>query len=205
MEASRSTVASGVPGERNEPSFEALVPGPLDFGLPPRMRSEVVGISSALSCLLKSRLVTPSKREVAGWSLVSFTPSGRVDGSRVSLESSEGLGIGGWVSATPSSRVVGSGKVSFRCTPSSVGKGSWGGGGRVEKIFSPAGGRGRGRGRGRATVGGWTMARVVGRRSIEAMLGQQHERCRHSGRSPKVLRLSRRMRRRDRKGAGSQG
>ena len=35
-------------------------------------------------------------------------------------------------------------------------------------------------------VGGWTMARVVGRRSIETMLGQQHERCRHSGRSPKV-------------------
>ena len=54
-------------------------------------------------------------------------------------------------------------------------------------------------------VGGWTMARVVGRRSIETMLGQQHERCRHSGRSPKVRRLSRRMRRRDRKGAGSQG
>ena len=128
MGASRgSLVASGVPGERNVPSVEALVPGPLDFGLPPRTRSEVVGIwsalscllksvgiSSALSCLLKSRLVTPSKREVAGWSLVSFTPSGRVDGSRASrasLESSGGLGISGWVSATPSSRAVGGVKV----------------------------------------------------------------------------------------------
>ena len=180
------------------PRVETRIPVTLDFGLPPRTRSKVVGISSALSCLLKSRLVTPSKREVAVWSLVSSTPSGRVDGSRVLLESSGGLGIGGWVLATPSSRVVGGVKVSVRGTPSSVGKGSWGGGGWEEKKFSPAGVRGR------ATVGGWTMARVGGRR-IEAMLGQQHERCRLSGSSPKVRRLSRRMRHRDRKGAGSRG
>ena len=112
MGASRgSIVASGVPGERNVPSVEALVPGPLDFGLPPRTRSEVVGIWSALSCLLKSRLVTPSKREVAGWPLVSVTPSGRVDGSRASLEFIGGLGIDGWISVTPSSGVVGGVKV----------------------------------------------------------------------------------------------
>ena len=130
------SVSSAVPsGElRNEPNLEGRVPGPLDFGPPPRMRSEVVGIPSALSCLLKSRLVTPSKREVAVWSLVLSTPSGRVDGSLVSLESSGGLGIGCWVSATPSSRVVGGVKVSVRGTPSSVGKGSWVGGGWVKKI-----------------------------------------------------------------------
>jgi hypothetical protein len=43
MEAScGSTVASGVPGERNVASIDARVPVPLCFGLPPRMRSEVV-------------------------------------------------------------------------------------------------------------------------------------------------------------------
>ena len=43
MEAScGSTVASGVPRERKVPSVDARVPVPLCFGLPPRMRSEVV-------------------------------------------------------------------------------------------------------------------------------------------------------------------
>lgn len=112
---------------------------------------------SALSCLLKFRLVTPSKQGVAGWPLVPFTPSCRVDGSRESLEMKSiwDLGIGGWGSATPSSRVAGGVKVSVRGTPSSEGKGSWGGGGWVEKFSSPAGVKGR------ATVGGWMMARVV--------------------------------------------
>lgn len=35
-----SVVTSGGPGERNELKCEARVAGPLDFGLPPRMRSE---------------------------------------------------------------------------------------------------------------------------------------------------------------------
>jgi len=78
---------------------------------------------------------------------------------RETLESIGGLGIGGWGvgwgSATPSSRVAGGVKVSVRGTPSSEGKGSWGGGGWVEKFSSPAGVIGR------ATVGGWMMARVV--------------------------------------------
>ena len=43
MEAScGSTVASDVPGERNVASIDARVPVPLCFGLPPRMRSEMV-------------------------------------------------------------------------------------------------------------------------------------------------------------------
>ena len=52
---------------------------------------------------------------------------------------------------------------------------------------------------------GLPMLSLVGGRRIGAVLGQQHERRRRSGRSPKVRRFSRRMRRRDRKVVDSQG
>ena len=52
---------------------------------------------------------------------------------------------------------------------------------------------------------GLPMLSLVGGRRIGAMLGQQHERRRRSGRSPKVRRFSRRARRRDRKVVDSQG